>query len=353
MKVDSAKLAEGFQLIDSIPANTILESSQFVMFTANSGKLRLKLAGIASAQAEMPCEGDAKFLVDRRAMSAFLAHTKEHCTFENTDKGTLLRSGGSRLELAPPKEITGYSEWKAGQGQKLKLEGNLLGLLSEYAKANPGEPHLEVVCFSKGYGAFATDTLVVAACLDKTIAAECLLPQFISNLAGKMNATELWVEKNGAAIRNATGWVYQPLPASEAAYPKDQVKGVLDAIRKQSGFLTVSATALYAAMQPLQNYAWASDGSLTVQCIPAKKLTDVLRLRLDMPAVKAEFTVSVKVTGKMPEKWSWPLSRVLPWLEHVKTLENSKVTIGMHEHLRFFKCVEGDKLHCLVVAGMD
>lgn len=351
MKAESAKLIECFNFVDNVPASTIIESSQYVFLEAKGDHLVLNLSGLLSARASMSCEGEVNALIDRRALGAFLGKTKEFVTCEASEKGIILRSGNARLEAAQPKESGDYTSWEPGQGHKLKLEGNL-GLLSEYAKANPGEPHMEVVCFSKGFGAFATDSLVVAACLDPNMPKECLLPRYIANLAGKLNAEELWVEKSGVAIRNSLGWIYQPLPATDAAYPSGQVKEVIGNITNQPGFLTVGASALLDALNPFNNYAWAGDSLLSVQCIPSKKIADSLRLKLDTPTVKFEHSVSVKITGKTPEKWGWPVARILPWLEFVKIFD-AEITVGETEYVRWFRCIHDSKEYYLAAAQMD
>lgn len=356
MKVLASSLIEAFKHVDHIPVNSVLDSSQHVAAEAKGGKLRLKLTGIATAQAEIPCEGDISFRVDRRALGAFLNKVGDSVTCEKTERGKLLKSAGAKLEFAEPTVASAYADWKVGPGQKVILDNELLGLLCGYAPTTPSEVYSEMICLSKGYGSCATDGLVIAACLDKTVAGDCLLPKFISNLANRTKVNELWLEKTGIALRGTGTWLYQPLPAHKEPYPIENIKKVLESLRKPPGFLTIDPGALLEALRHLKSYSWA-DSNAAIHCTPVagSKGKEKLLLRVDTPQLKADYSVAVSLLGSAPAKWSWPLAALLPWLEYVNW-EGAAVTAGIENAMRWFRVKEedeeyGNKVHLLVVAG--
>ena len=353
MKVESEALKAAFDLIDTVPLNPVLPTSQFVKMEAAKSILRLRLAGIACAEAKTTCEGEISFHVDRRALGTFLTRATGTIICESGKGGMLLRTSGNRLTVAEVAEPGSYPDLKpSSKMEKLELDGPALSMLSSYCKTVT-DSHLEVVCLRNKFGSFATDSLSVASILEPSINGEdVLVPRFIAAMIEKMKGSELLVDTKGAMLQSKLGRVYQPLPASDKPYPIEQTKNVLEAAKKELAIFGFKAEDMLGALKHLSGFLWAVQGTAVIYCHPdatAKRA----RLKLDAQAINAECSVAARFfKGKAPEKLALESTRLFPWLEYVKGF-GSEVLLGTSGSLLWLKCKEEKAEHLLVLAGME
>jgi hypothetical protein len=350
MKIEAEKFKAGFELIDLIPSESILPSSQFVHLVAKENVLRMKLTGIATAEAKVACQGDISFYVARRELSLFLNRATGTITCEVDKKGIALRSAKDKLITAQQKAVEGYAEIKPPTGKKIKLDGKLLSMLAQYGPTNTIDPHLEVICFRKKLGVFATDALTVAACLEKTEGEELLLPSFVAKLLTKTGLEEIYVDPKGATLQSPIGKLYQPLPATDKVYPVAETQGLLESARTEAGLFAFDAREMLDTLKHVNQFR------ATNSVIYGKPEVDNKRIRVgsDSSTLLAESVMPVKFIKNraQPEKFALALDRLAPWLQYVGGLE-LEVVFGIMGSLTWMRCVEESTTHLIVLAGME
>jgi hypothetical protein len=314
MKIETKAFAEAIKLVDNVPANPAIITSQFVKLEAKGGKLRVRLSGLLSAQVAVPCEGELDCFVDRRALAPFLERAGDSVLATKNEEGLLLKSGRASVTVAISKAPEAATTWAPGKGQKLKLEGKHAALLLDYAKPDAGNSHLEFVVYQKGYGAFATDSISMAAVLDKTVELGIKIPRQLAEFLPKLpkDGQHLWVEKTGMAICWNGGWVFQPLSAGAKEYP-DVIQQILDKARTEKSLFKVAPSILLEGLTHINGFTWASIGATVVHCEMDEKR---VQLSLQEKTVTAVWGFSVTVVGK-PAKWNWSLSQIYPWLKKI------------------------------------
>jgi hypothetical protein len=314
MKLETAKLAEAFKIVDNVPINPAIPSSQFLRLEASGGKLKVRLVGLLQAQVILPCEGDLDCSLDRRVLGPFLERAGEATTFALKDGSLTVKSGRANLSAALP-ENPESDIWKPGKGQKLQVPGAYMGLLTEYCAPLPGMDYLEVASCQKGYGMMATDSLASVLVADKGVVCDLQIPRQLAALMPKLQSEELWVERNGMALRFPNGWIYQPRPASEQQYPVPALQEMTTRALKAKPMFKAAPEALLEGLSHLGAFTWASEGVPVIQCVPTDK--GMVQMRLEGATVQADWKVQIAPSAKLPEKWGWALARLLPWLKCV------------------------------------
>lgn len=348
MKIETAKLSEAFKIVDNVPINPAIPSSQFLRLEAASGKLKVRLPGLLMGQVIVPCEGDLDCSLDRRVLGPFLERAGEATTITLKDGSLLVKSGKANVSAAIPENPDG-DIWKPGKGMRMKVLGDYMDLLAEYCAPLPGMDFLEVVSCQKGYGLMATDSLASAVVLDESVACDLSIPRLLSGFIPKLKVDELWVEKNGMALRFPNGWIFQPRSAAEGQYPVKELQAMVDKAVKAKPMFKVAPSALMEGLLHLGAFTWASEGLPVIQCRSAEKH---LLMRLEGSTVEADWRVQVTPTAKTPEKWSWALGRLLPWLKRLEKCEEIQYgTIAAESEgsLQWFRTADAEGRKLLLV----
>ncbi len=352
MKIVTQDLQEAFKVVDQVDTQPGLASSQFLRLEASDTELKLSLTGLCVGYVTCPVEEgkDWMWYIDRRVVSAFLASAKSKAiTVDHKDNALLWKSGRQRITSTAMDAVTGYANW-VPSGNKLALTATLrkeLALHAQYAPQTAAADHLSAVCLCKGYGVLASDSFVVATCLDKTQPTSLKLPVLLTSLMG--NGAAVLVDKNGAGIQYSNGYLYQPLATNcVTGYP---LKKIAQVVTERSGLkplLKVKARSFFDTLTHLKNYVFGSITDLLVTCT-ASKTPGHVNLTLDVISGQAQTAMEADYATEF--KLSWNLGKLLPWAEHIASLDgDTVVSCGQKDGCYVFSARIGKPLRMLVIA---
>lgn len=360
MKIPTDDCREAFKIVDQVDNQPGLASSQYVHLTGKDSKIQMRLTGLCIGKAAI-ASGDPNewaWYIDRRILGAFLSSTKAKTVTIDVQKDILrLQSGRHKVSAAGMDAISGYGHWAPPKDlTRFPLDAALrkeLALLGEYAPITAAADHLQAVYLVEGYGIIATDSFIVAACLDPGVSFTFPLPVILSRSLTVNGAgmEELLLDGKGAGIRYKKGYLYQPQNANCLTnYPLEKIQGVIAARQAIKPTIKVEAGVLFDALTRLNSFVFGADTDLHIICQPGTQPGTAL-LTMDLAQGKVQTTMAV-TSAADAYQLSWLVPKITPWVEYINGLSD-KIVIGCgaDEDCAVLQAVHNKKRRLLVVAA--
>ena len=338
LKLDDVRAA--FAVVDNVQPSPVADSSLFIRLRPNGNKLSMSATGTLWAGAEAVAQDvGGKWIawVDRRVLKPFL-DTAKGPDIEFFYKDELIIKSGQRLEVALHTPISGYESWNPKSSFDLPDEQKtLLATLNKYLPIQAGTENVAAVWFAKEYGIVSTDTIVIAASLvacDK----DFFLPPEVAELV--TGAAKLAVDKTGVGAKIGPGFVYQPLSSELDNYPKDAIKDQIKIGLDAAAAFKVSASVLKELLSIASQFLIERNEVLIIE--PTKS---GFNAKVDLAVGKFQRSVACKCSLAAPT--SWPVKRLLPWMEYAGTDE---VEFAKPQDSGAFRFERGGFKHVLMFA---
>jgi hypothetical protein len=361
MKLQTEDFRKVFKIIDLVENHAGLLSSQFVKLTCNQGSIQMALAGLCIAESRLKTPEAVEiwnFYLDRRVLAAFLDTTRAQTIDVTLQKGSLtLLAGRQKANFTAMDEVSGYSIWKPKPGtlRSLKLSDEMrqeLGVLAEYAPITAAADHLSAVYLVEKYGIIATDSFVIAACLDPGISHTFPLPVVLSKLAAGNKVTSLDLDKTGAGIRFPEGHVFQPISARcQKEYPLRKIQDALKVHQTVKPILKINAGKLNDSIEHLQKFIFGSDVDVLLQLQAGQREGNLLML-LDLVRGKTQIASAGELVTKGLDL-KWPVAKIAPWVSYVAKLDKEGTILCAFDpqsHCNILQMAHGKRRYILVVA---
>ncbi len=320
MKVPTSKLRDAFSVVDLVSQQNVMLSSQFVRLTAKGGSLKMSLTGLMHGESSVKFmdEEEWEFFADRKAVSAFLSSAKgQDVTLTHGPASLKFQSGRQKMELEAPKDaISGYSNWPVTEKLPIKAFASDVEFLGVFAATDPGSERLAAVKVIAKYGAIATDSVTMAAVLDKGIAVSVDIPTQVAGLIGKLKADTLMVGKSGVGMAAKDGRIYQPGSTQLKHYPEKRLRSVLDDTLKSKAVFSMKAKTLERLLAGLDQFG---GGEVTVSNLQIRGT----KLTVTTNFVGGEIVRSGELAAadsKLEQDLKWSIVKPLAWLHHVVEL---------------------------------
>ena len=361
MKLPVSGFRSAAEVIFHVGSHAGLLSSQFVKMVCAKGTLKMALTGLCLGESSLAvpdASADWTFYLDRRVLEAFLATTKAQTLDMSIVKDSLvLLAGRSKASSTPMSEVSGYASWKSKPTGSLKITDALrreLGVLSGYAPITAAADHLSAVYLIQKYGILATDSFVIAACIDPGMTQSFPLPVVISQLAAAQKVTTLDLDKQGAGIRFPEGYVYQTVSARcQTDYPIAAVQGVIKTSRAVPSCLKIKVGKLADALGYLKTFIFGSDIDINIQC-PAGQKDLSLLLTMDLIRGRTQTASSGEEVAK-DLNLKWPISKIDPWVTYIAGIDREQVVCCAFDpasHSNIMVASAGKRHYILIVAEM-
>lgn len=332
MKFDTKEIQTAFKIVDQVDTQPGLHSSQFVRLEAKKNILQMSLTGLCISQVSCPIQEPGQdwiWFIDRRVLQAFLNTAKSKTIIIEHQKDALLwKSGRQKITATPMEPITGYATWEVGKGaSKLPLTPELrkeLSIHAQYAPVTAAADHLSAVCLCKNYGVLASDSFVIATCLDKTQNSNLKLPvQLASVLAANNGASTALVDKAGTGIQYPQGYLYQPLSTNcITSYPLKKITEVIASHRDVKPVVKIKAKIFFEALTHLKGYIFgaATDSHVTCAASPTAGFAS-----LSLDVVQSNVQTRIAAEFNTDFKMIWMIAKLLPWVEHIASLDGDSI----------------------------
>ena len=320
MNITLEDIQKQFAVIDTVPVNPAMESSQFVRMYFTPNALSLSLTGSMWARAmvapiQPATEDKIAFYADRRVLKAFLStagvpanELKIAVSASKMD----LTCGGQRLSLPNHAQISGYETWKPGATFTLPDESlKALPILARYCSTIPGLERVGAIRFVKDYGVIASDTVFLAVETAAPKSSFFINPTFASAVASQQGAA-LSADAGGAGmVFPSGGFVYQPYPAGLDDFPEADLQKYVKNVQAAPVVFTCASDFLCRTVKTAMEFLLGVSDAATVS---STKKTSVLLTVNDVG--KFERALPAKVAQEF-QPVTWPIKNILPWIAYV------------------------------------
>src|SRR5215469_13000305 len=152
MIVKTDELRAAFKIVDNVPINLALESSQYLKIRQEGNKITLSMTGALQAEASISGQsqgGKWTAYVDRKTFRSFMSTASEP-EVELFYKDKLTMKSGQRLELALHATVTGYESWSPKSAFDLEDDQTaFIRMAVKYLPNIAGTEECEAVYFDK------------------------------------------------------------------------------------------------------------------------------------------------------------------------------------------------------------
>ncbi len=354
MELPADKFAAVLRTLFAVPAEPTLPSSQFVRMIAGKGGIRLTLSGILFGDGNVKANAASKneewtFYADRHALNAFAQSSQNAVTLNIKNSHLLAECGSQTMKLSPPKEVvSGYGIWPVNETVDLGLSVDDLAMLGPYCSKGAGGEQFAAIQFVKGFGAFATDSVVLSV-IRNTNSPEATVPANLCPHIVRSGSAQVCVstQNRGVGVVLADGRLHQPLHSSVSACPVSKFVSVAKEAEAKPAAFTCPVSDLFAALDALVAYP-SMGANLTGEVSSTEK---ELRIRVTFPSGSVEKRVTVKKTSDIAA--TWPLNRVRPWLNYIqKRDETATVTCRRTDAATELDCGIDKNTYVLVFADL-
>ena len=316
MKIKLEELRAAFAVLDAVSASPAFESSLFVRFHNEKGKLSLSMTGTLWSHMALKGEGTWEWFVERRLLKAFLKTASGDVDLELKDKYLLLRAG-QQLKVPAHVAIGGYeSAWKPKSEFDLTDDHRkLLPTMSRYRTDLAGMEYVNAIRFAPGFGVLGTDTIFIALEQDSTLKGDLLMPPEIAELALNYPQAKIGFDGSGVGLVFPNGFVYQPLNDELSRYPLEKIKGVASGMMKSKPQATLLVDDLHSSLSAMKEF-------LLEQSVDKANVTpDKGRVVLSIIVGGSKIQRGVPLqSGAVTGNPGWVIERMLPWLSHIKSV---------------------------------
>lgn len=326
MRIDSAELHAALKVIDLVPNQAGIDSSQFIRVTLlDDGILYMALSGGSIAEAAVATKepnGTFTIHVDRRVISAFMTGVigKHHRSTEVTqreDGALVMRVGRQRVNLADSQVTSNYEQWLPPEEETAVVTTDAdwtkyLQALCQYVPATVSVEHLAAIYSVKGYGLLATDSLSLAAYLDPTTPQTLPFPAPIAKLA---LGRPIVADGKGAGIQYPCGYVYQSVSSEcRTKFPVDLIKKLVKGTLDAQPHMTVEARVLQDAVAYMKSFIFGTDPGAVIH---VKGLEGGNAVNLSLGVTQGDARRQIACTLHAPVDSKWRVAKLLPWLNAV------------------------------------
>ncbi len=366
MKISAEALKTALAIVDHVPAHSGMLASQFIRMQATGSALRMNLTGLLIAEATITAIEQKKvekwtLVLERGVVASFLSSLSNKTTVDLSvaDKGgtchAVITAKGRKLEVDSMADVTGYESWAGAESEKSSvIKLNTLkadmGMITQFSPMVAAAEHWSSLVLVKGYGALATDTVLLVAILDESTTKSALLPPLIARTANEAGAGDVVSGETGYGVKFETGYIYQGKQYALKDYPVDGVRKIVDQAISAKPAFRLSAPKLAETLAYLK--AFASDGANTQATLTASKEKQTITAVVALPNGTTHRTLQGTVEADAAVKL--PLLRTLPWFAHSGKQDVDIAFAHSKEDSRYLMhLVAGEKKYVLAVAESD
>lgn len=350
MKVKTDELRAAFKVIDNVPLNLVLESSQYVKIQQNVNKLTLSMTGALQAEATIDGQsqgGKWTAYVDRKTLRSFIS-TASDPEVELFYKEKLTLKSGQRLELALHGVITGYESWVPKSSFSLEDDQkSFLRMAVKYLPNIAGTENCEAVWFDKER-IIVTDKIFMIQVSGSAVKSNFLLPPDVARFLAS-TPEKIAVDKTGVGAALSNGFIYQAKSSHLDTYPIDSIKDVLDAGSKSPTLFKVKADEFSSTLK------------IAIQFIPDKSegvsiesKDKSVQMTVDTSSGKFQRSVKASNIGAVTTPVSIPARKLCHWLDFAGSaeLEYARISTAKISNVSVFRFADGTRRNILIVADL-
>lgn len=344
--VKAEALQNALRVLSYVPATSAIESSQYIKVSCKSS-MQLALSGEAVGVTSVALKQPAEFVLflDRDPLTPFLGAVAPDAAvaLDIQDGAVTLKSAKQRLKLANHAAIGGYASWDRSKARPLTVPDSCrtdLPWLARYVGYGPYMEQYTCVRAFKGYGIVSTDSLAIAAKLDRSFTSDFQITANVAKLIGDSSAgvNKLLADKNGVGAIMPGGYVYQTFAIAKKEYPLKAVQSQIESCLKTKALLKVKAEALLAGLKYLGQFGKAE----TVSCRSSGSALHLSSQFLGGEAHTETSCFGAEAAG------DWEVGKLVPLLEHLEA--GVDVEYSMSDVAYQFRAASNKQQYILVIA---
>jgi hypothetical protein len=350
MKVKTDELRTAMRVVDNVPINLILESSQFVRIKQDGDKLTLSMTGALQAEATIGCVsqgGKWTAFVDRKIFKSFIS-TASDPEIEIFYKDKLTMKSGQRLDLALHAAITGYESWSPKSAFDLEDDQkSFLCMAVKYLPNIAGTENCEAIWFDKER-IIVTDKIFMIEVQGSTVKQSFLLPPDVARFLAS-TPEKIAVDKVGVGVSISNGFLYQPKSSALDTYPIDAIKAILAEGSKAPYIFKLKADELANALKVSTQFIPDKTEGVSIQTN-----SGVLGITVDTGSGKFQKTVKISGTGTLASPVKIPAGKLISWLDYAgaSELEYARISTAKISLISVFRFTDSSRKNCLIVADL-
>jgi len=263
IKVDAMKAA--LKVLNLVPVQSAVRSTEFIRFACDGSKVNLQLAGNVHGTADVVVEDPSDpfvVFVDRKQLFSFVAPAKRELIIE-FDETLNIRNGRRRAKMVSSEPLKGYSNVEPLEGEKgLKMSDGLtkaLKLAQKYATEEATRPELNSIHISKKHGkVLSADGQVLFAADVEGLTLQTSLPVTLPELIS--DGAQIKVSKQGARIIFKEGRILRTFNELWKKFPAEKMVASMATLLESVEVGTVSALGASQAIERLVSYVSSRTG---------------------------------------------------------------------------------------------
>lgn len=353
MKVQAEKFAATLRTIGAVAAEPAIAASQFVRLIAKGDSIRLTLAGImfgdGSVKADLPSKEEWTFYADRKVLMAFVSSASGTIELTLKDSTMVVVGSSQTMKLSAPTEaISGYGLWPTTEKIALPINGEDLAMLNQYCSTGAGGEQFSAVQFIKGFGALASDSVVLSL-VKNAVCPKLVLPSNLASEAAKSKADSILMGKNGVGVVLEAGRLYQTLHTSLKSCPVDKLTEVAKTGLSKPVVFSCPASDLESAVGDLNKYPYTGASLIGEVVLQDKQL----KIQVTFPSGTAKRSLDVKPTPKTDLTTQWALNRIYPWIRYISGKDSTaSITCRRMDAATVFDCTLDKNQYVLVFSDL-
>lgn len=350
MKVKTDELRAALKIIDNVPMNLVLESSQFVKLHQEASKLTLSMTGALQAEASITGQsqgGKWTAYVDRKTFKSFIS-TASDPDIELFYKDKLTMKSGQRLELALHAAITGYESWSPKSSFDLEDDQkSFLRMAVKYLPNIAGTENCEAIWFDKER-IIVTDKIFMIEVTGSLVKNNFLLPPDVARFLSS-TPEKIAIDKTGVGAALSNGFIYQAKSSQLDTYPIDTIRSVLIDGAKSPTMFKVKADEFSSALKIAIQFIPDKSEGVTIQ----SKDQSIL-MTVDSNSSKFQRTVKSTVSGNLQTPVSIPARKLCHWLDYAgpHELEYARISTAKISNVSVFRFTDKTRKNILIVADL-
>jgi hypothetical protein len=351
MKAHTNELQEAFKIIDSVPANDVLDSSLLVRMRLSGDKFSLALTGSLRAEAYITTPnlgGKWTVYIDRVPLKHFLATAKDPETEISVKDKITLRSG-QRLEQALHAPVSGYETWTPRSTFDLTADQTqILKTAVKYLPKIAGTENVDAVLFSPDL-ILVTDTLIMMAVTGSVVnRGKFYMPPDVARFLAATPA-KVAVDADGVGAALSGGFVFQARSAHLDNYPTDKCRTWIEEGVKAPAQTRFKVSEFLESLRICSTFLTDKSEAVKIE----NKDNNKLLMTVNSRTGSFQRTALVTATNKMTAPANLPARRVIPWLEFALSIDKDcEVIYTKLPSASVFRFKDDVRSHTLLVADM-
>lgn len=348
-KIEKEKLKKALAILDLVPPQPGLPSSEFFRIEGREGRTVWTVASNVTGIIEIIGKGKwpykEPFYLDRRLFTPFVTvETKSKFPFEFKE-GLWVRQGKRKAQFDKQAKISGYGFEPDGKLlEKVNLSEHIKELVycaRDCATEDPITPQLNCVYIQpngKGTEVYATNQKIVYQGHSKTkagIKKPIPMPLFLVTLIGHKELQEIhWKEKT-MTLQFPKGQIWQTVSSKAAkGFPVESIKENMLKIQNYPLLFTIDSKRFVDILERLAGYLGAVKRQDWVLKLTGEKDNNEIKLSSRVPT--GEFREIVKAARIFQDfNVEWPFDMVLPVFQYIKTRKESTVEVRSRKGITY------------------